>query len=132
MIRAIFVFPILAVVAGCGGGPSISTSKAADVSASYTMYADALDRVGARWTDGLTTEEAEIVHGELGTVSAALREEASGVKTDAVLERVEGLGGALASTPFSWTKAAGWLILAGGALFGLTRKKKTSVAGVGR
>jgi len=131
-MKVIFVFPILAVLCACGGGPSISTSKAADVSETFTMYADALDRVGGRWTDGLTADESELVHGEIGTVATALRDEASGIKTDATMERVEGLGAALASTPFSWTKAAGWAILAGAALFGFGRKKKTSVSGVGR
>lgn len=131
-MRAIFAFPFAAVLCSCAGGPSISTERATDIAGTFTLYADALDRVGARWTDGLTTDEADTVHGEIGTVATALREEASGVKTDATLERVEGLGAALASTPFSWTKAAGWLLLAGAALFGFSRKKKTSVEGVGR
>jgi hypothetical protein len=121
---------LVLLIAGCGGGPSISSEKVAEIAENYTRYADAVDAVQAEVKtigEGLRPETPEPigkVMEDLGAISQGLRADAANIKTAAVVERVEKLGTAIASVPHPFAKVGGWALAAGALIFGLAARKK--------
>lgn len=123
---------VLASLAGCGSAPEMTAVAAARTSDNYGAYADAVDRVAARWTDGLDEAEAKKTQEDLAVLSEALRADAANVKTENIAQRLEGLGSALTKIPIPVVQTSGWLIAGiAAAVALLARKKKPNVGGVG-
>jgi len=121
-----FTLGLALLIQGCGGGMSISSQKAADVSESFAELATVASEMEARYEDGLTPEEADANRQDAAYIREVASGNASDIKRGVVVERLEKVGGALAGMSGPAGVLGGLLLLgtAGLAFFGQKKKPK--------